>query len=107
MPTYEFECKCGKIYEEITHYDPKGKYKNVKCPLCGSKQKTKLMSVCNFQFSNPEGTDRYNNSHDYRFHHKQKDVRAERTAAQKASHMGENVYNPINDLENNVWGEAK
>jgi putative FmdB family regulatory protein len=112
MPTYDFQCKkCEQVYEEMTPYDEKGKYPKVVCPHCGSKKKTKLVSTCHFQFANPEGTDRWNSDssgHDYRFKHKQKDVLAEREAAQRASHMGSNVYNPINDLETpGVFGEAK
>lgn len=112
MPTYDFLCgKCDQVYEEITPYDPKEKYSKVVCPHCGSKKKKKLPSTCNFMFSNPEGTDRWNSDstgHDYRWKHKQKDVRAEREAAQQGSHMGDSPYSQINDLErNDVWGEVK
>lgn len=70
--TYDFECKkCGNEYEEIVQkYDETGKYPDVKCPVCGSKRKVKLITGCSYQFANPIGTDRYNNSHDYRFKHK-------------------------------------
>jgi putative FmdB family regulatory protein len=104
MPIYEFECKnkkCQKEYAEqipMSEYDETGKFPNVKCPHCGSVRKRKLLSVANFQFAQPEGTDRYNNSHDYRFNHKQPSIRAERELAEKASRMGANPYNPIDDV---------
>jgi putative FmdB family regulatory protein len=105
MPNYVFECKkCGKVYEELTRYDESGKYADVKCPDCGSAKKDKLMTACYFQFAQPEGTDRWNSDstgHDYRYKSKQKSIRKEREAAEKASHMGssEEIYRPINDLD--------
>jgi putative FmdB family regulatory protein len=112
LPLYEFKCrKCFKVYEELTSCDSTGKYKTVKCPDCGSKSKEKLLSVCGFMFSNPEGTDRWNSEtsgHDYRFHHNLPRVIEERRNAEEKSHMGTDVYNPINDLDNdNAWGEVK
>lgn len=112
MPCYEFECKkCKKVYEEITSYDETDKYKGVQCPDCGSKSKRRLMSVCSFQFAQPEGTDRWNSEsggHDYRFHHNLPKVLKERQSAEEASKSGETPYNPINDLDNdNNWGEVK
>lgn len=112
MPCYEFECKkCSKVYEDIVPYDEKGKYKGVVCPHCGSKRKTRLISACNFMFAQPEGTDRWNSEsggHGYRFEHNKPKVMAEREAAQKASHVGENPYNAINDIDTDAnWGEVK
>lgn len=111
MPRYDFECKkCNKVYEEFASFDKTNKYKGVECPHCGCKRKTKLVSVCSFMFSNPEGTDRWHSDssgHDYRFHHNLPKVVAERQAAEE---YGGNAspYNPINDLENNdAWGEVK
>lgn len=112
MPQYEFECKkCKTVYAELTPYDDTGKYPKIKCPECGSKRKDKLLSVCNFQFAQPEGTSRWisdTHGHGYRFNHNLPKVIAERQAAEEASHMGADVYNPINDLENDAnWGEVK
>lgn len=111
MPFYEFECKkCEKVYSEIATFDETNKYKGVQCPHCGCKRKKKLMSVCNFTFTNPVGSKRWNSEssgHDYRFHHNLPKVIAERQAAEE--HGGSAApYNPINDLENNdAWGEVK
>jgi len=112
MPFYNFECKkCGEIYEELAAYDETGKYPKVKCPACNSKSKRKLISVCSFTFANPVGTDRYENSHDYRFHHKMNKkggVRDERAAAEAASHMGAQPYNHIDDISSGQhFGEVK
>jgi putative FmdB family regulatory protein len=112
MPSYSFECKkCEVGYELMTAYDATGKYPGVKCPHCGSKRKTKLITACNYSFADPVGTDRWNSEsggHDYRFRHNLPNVIKERQRAEEASHMGKNVYNPINDLENNdAWGEVK
>jgi ribosomal protein L37E len=93
------------VYEEmVSSFDKSGKYPKVKCPNCGSKSKEKLISSCGFSFSDPVGTDRYNNSHDYRFHHKIPSVKKERAAAEGFSQTA-NPYNEINDLENDkAWG---
>lgn len=111
IPRYDFECgNCKKVFEEIVLYDETNKYKGVKCPFCASKRKKKIVASCNFMFSNPEGTNRWNSEssgHDYRFHHNLPKVIAERQAAEE--HGGNSApYNPINDLDNNdAWGEAK
>lgn len=108
--TYDFECKkCGKIYEEIVQkYDESGKYPDVKCPSCGSVSKIKLITGCRYQFVNPVGTDRWNNSHDYRFKHMQPKVRKEREEAMKQSHMGNNPYNEIDDVSSGKYfGDVK
>jgi putative FmdB family regulatory protein len=112
MPRYDFECrKCGKVYEELAPYDKTNKYPSVECPSCGSKSKKKLISICSFTFANPEGTDRYNNSHDYRYKHKinkEGGVRDERAAAEAASHVGPNPYNNIDDISHGKhFGEVK
>lgn len=109
IPRYDFKCKkCNKVYEEFVAYDETGKYKSVACPSCSSKRKEKLLSSCGFMFSNPEGTDRWNSEstgHDYRFHHNLPKVIEERQRAEEASHVGNNPYNEINDLDNDdAWG---
>lgn len=99
MPLYEFECKkCGKTYSELTSFDETGKYKGIKCPSCKSSKKIKLVSVGNFAFSNPVGTDKWNNSHDYRYNTVLPTKKKEREEAQKNSHMGSNPYNNIDDI---------
>jgi putative FmdB family regulatory protein len=45
MPVYEFECKCGHIFEELV---PVGT-QNHKCPQCSSKDTKKIMSACTFE----------------------------------------------------------
>lgn len=104
MPFYLFECKeCNVVYEEFTRWDETGEYKDVACPKCGSKKKEKRATCCNFMFSNPEGTDRWNSDstgHDYRYKTKQKETREERENAQKKSHMGgtDEIYKKYDDL---------
>ena len=72
--------------------------KNIKeasCPECGSKSKNSLVSTTNFAFSNPEGTDKFNNSHDYRFKHKMEKpggVKEQRKMAEAVSKMGTDPY---------------
>lgn len=103
MPRYDFQCKkCECVYEEIVAYDESGKYPTIKCPKCSSKKKDKLITTCNYSFSNPVGTDRWNSEssgHDYRFKHNLPKVLDERRRAEENSHMGKNVYKEINDLD--------
>src|SRR4051812_9796960 len=105
MPWHEFECKkCKVVYEELVPMDKTNKHPGVKCPACGSKSKTKLMSAFGFTFANPVGTDKYNNSHDIRFHHKLPSVLAERQAAEEAAAQ-QNPYDNLNDLNTDAaWG---
>ena len=112
MPRYDFECKkCHILYEENVKYDPTDKYKDVKCPQCGSKSKEKQFPLCGYAFGNPVGTDRYTSDaqgHDYRFHHNLPNVIAQRQAAEMASKSGPDVYNPINDIDkDSSWGTVK
>lgn len=101
MPLYTFECKkCNTEYDEIAPFDATGKYPSVKCPRCCSKKKRKLISMCQFSFTNPVGTDRWNSDtsgHDYRFQHNIPKVKQERETAERLSHMGSQPYNPIDD----------
>lgn len=104
MPNYVFECKkCNEVYEELTSWDETGKYASVVCPHCGSKKKEQRATCCNFMFSNPVGTDRWNSDslgHDYRYKTKQKSDRETREAAEKKSHMGsgKDIYKDHGDL---------
>lgn len=103
MPLYEFECKeCKKEFDEICSFDENNIYPSVICPYCGSNKKDKLISNINFKFTNPIGTDRWNNSHDYRFKHNIPNVKAEREAAETLSHMGTSPYGKINSVESDL-----
>jgi putative FmdB family regulatory protein len=104
MARYEFRCEdCGKDYDEFASFDPEGQYPSVVCPYCQSSKKKRLMSAFSFNFSNPEGTDRWNSDtsgHDYRWNHNQPKVQQERQIAEQVSHMGntDDFYNPIDDI---------
>jgi len=99
MPLYEFECnKCQEIYSVLTSFDESGKYKGIKCPSCKSSKKVKLISAGNFSFSNPVGTDKWNNSHDYRYNTVLPKKKKEREAAVKASTVGPSPYRKIDDI---------
>lgn len=115
MPRYEFECKkCRHVYDIWSSMAEKEEnVKKGKCPECKSKKKTEIMGCPNFMFSNPVGTDRWNSDssgHDYRFKHNLPNVINQRQKAEEQSHMGSGseIYNNINDLDNNdAWGEVK
>ena len=64
-----------------------------------------MMSSPNFAFSNPEGTDRWNNTstgHDYRFKHKIPKVKQERKIAEAVSHMGTDPYGSSDMLKKDI-----
>ena len=103
MPFYELECKkCGNCYEIMSLMaDREKNVKKSKCPECKSRAKIQIISAGNFNFSNPEGTDKWNSSHDYRFRHnmdKSGGTRDQRKAAEVASHVGKAPYNKIDDV---------
>lgn len=99
MPLYEFQCKkCKTQYSELCKIEDEELYPDVKCPKCKSSKKVKLISQSSFNFKNPEGTDRWNNSHDYRFNTVLPKRKAEREAAEKKSHVGPNPYKNIDDI---------
>lgn len=110
MPTFSFSCKkCNVRYNDLVPFDPTGKYKDVSCPHCGSRSKTKLMTTCSFAFAQPEGTDKWNSEsagHDYRFKHKLPQVIEDRKNAELA-HRGADPYNHIDDLGDDAnFGEV-
>lgn len=113
MPTYDFECKkCKTVYEEYCVSTEPVAYKGIKCPNCKSKSKTKLISSgIGFSFSNPVGTDRWNNEatgHDYRFRHNLPNVLKQREAAERNSKVGPTPYRKIDDISSgNNFGEVK
>jgi len=112
MPIYDFQClKCETIYEKIAKYDKTGKYKGVKCPECKSCRKEKLISSVSFDFTNPEGTGRWNSEstgHDYRFKHNQPRISKNRAEAERLSHMGAQPYRKIDDISSGKnFGEVQ
>ena len=93
MPIYEFECKdCNEQFEDLVSMSLCETCPDTVCPKCESKNWTKLVSKSSFNFTNPVGTDRWNNSHDYRFNHNIPSVKKERETAEKFSHMGATPY---------------
>lgn len=113
MPIYVLECKkCQAEYEILSSFKEKEKnVKKAKCPECNSRSKVERLGLCGFNFTNPEGTDRYSNSHDYRYHHtvnKPGGVRDQRAQAEQKSHVGPTPYNSIDDIScGKYFGEVK
>jgi putative FmdB family regulatory protein len=112
MPVFDFKCeKCSLIYEALVKYDGSGKYPSIKCPKCKSKKKDKLTTGFNFNFTNPVGTDRWNDDstgHDYRYKHNLPKVKETRKRAEAASHMGTQPYSEKRDVESGKYfGEVK
>jgi len=98
MPFYEFECNNCKIkYEELCSYDPTEKYKEVKCPECNSKKKTKLVSAAIVTFANPKDTSKFE-SFDYRAGYNMEKAKEERRKAEKANTEGIPPYSTIDDI---------
>ena len=91
MPFYSVKCqKCGCDYDVMSMmYKMDETIAEAACEECGSKDKERVITGVNFNFSNPVGTDRWNNSHDYRFKHKLPSVQGERDAAEAASKVGD------------------
>lgn len=96
MPIYEFHCEnCQNNFEDLVAINKIDTCPDTECPKCHSKKWEKLISCPSFNFSNPEGTDRWNNSstgHDYRFKHNIPKVKKERKNAEQNSHMGSDPY---------------
>lgn len=110
MPMYEFECKrCEYVYAHLFSTFEKSKekkeLKKVKCPECNSASKKRVLSSPSFAFSQPEDTDRFKNSHDYRFYHnheKEGGTRDQRKMAEAMSHMGPDPYNDTSEKDINL-----
>lgn len=99
MPIFVFKCgaeSCGGVYEVLTKYDGTGKYRKVKCPVCGSKRKKQQTHTFAFNFGDPVGTNRWR-SHDYRFYHNLPNVKKQRANAEAAA-KGDSPYNEIDDV---------
>lgn len=45
MPVYEFECKCGHVFEQLV---PMGTQTH-QCPVCKKEEAQKIMSACTFE----------------------------------------------------------
>lgn len=118
MPRYEFECQsCGEVFDLFCSMsEKKDSVEKLKCSKCDSKDISENLGFL-FNFSNPEGTDRWNSEargHDYRFKHnyeKKGGTRDQRKFAEKNSHMGANPYRKIDDINGpgggNNFGEVK
>lgn len=112
MPIYEFMCKkCEARYDELCTYNKNGKYPKVKCPECGSKSKTRLMSAFTPTFGNIRGTSK-EDSFSYMAGHNMEKAKGERRYAEEHSHMGtgghDGFYNPIDDISSGKFeGEVK
>lgn len=95
MPFYPFECKkCKKQYEELISlkdYDGSGKFPKVKCPKCGSKSKTKLLTKATAMFGDWKSSDKALN-YDYSAEARLSEAQDLRRKAQQKSHMGANPY---------------
>jgi DNA-directed RNA polymerase subunit RPC12/RpoP len=94
MPTYVFKCnKCSQVYEELTSYDPTGKYKDVKCPNCNSIKKVRTYDydvACTFD--DPKSSHKWE-KFTYRAGHNMNAAQELRRTAEAKSHMGTDPYN--------------
>ena len=101
MPLFEFSCRqCETVFEEITKFDETGVYSGVVCPQCGSGEKEKLISIP----AAPVPHD----THDWQYNNKLPKAMKEREMAEKASHMGSQPYNPLDDISSgNHFGNVK
>jgi len=110
VPTYNFVCKkCKKDYSDLQPFDPKGKYPDVRCPHCNSKQKKMLPTSANLKFSNPQDTSRWDNF-SYRAGYNLESAQNLRRDAAEVSHMGADPYNAagIDDISRgDLFGEVK
>ena len=105
MAIYEYECKkCKHQYTLMCLMSEKDKkQKSKKCPECKSVSKLQILSPVNFNFANPVGCDKYNNSQNYRYYHeheKEGGVRDQRKFAETNSHMGSDPYPKLDDINN-------
>ena len=95
MPFYEFECKkCETKYDVMSSFSSlEEKAKKAKCPTCKSSSKKRVLTTSNVSFKQPEGTDLWNRSHDYRWKTKLSEI-----AKQKEKTPPPKVYNDIDDI---------
>ena len=106
MPIYEFECNdCDEKFEDLVPMRLHETCPETECPKCQSKSWTKIMSCSSFNFTNPEGTDRWNSGssgHDYRFKHNIPKVKQERDMAEALSHMGSDPYGSPDQVKQDI-----
>jgi len=118
MPRYEFTCEqCGEVIDLFCSMaEKKDAVKKIKCEKCSSTEIQENFGFL-FNFSNPEGTDRWNSEstgHDYRFKHnyeKPGGTADQRKNAERHSHVGDDPYRKIDDINGpgggNNFGEVK
>lgn len=98
MPMFEFQCKCGNRYDEMSKYDETGVFAGVICPECNSEEKTLLISATAAPiFSNPRGTSKQD-SFTYRAGYNMEQAKETRRIAEEKSHMGTQPYTQIDDV---------
>lgn len=112
MPNYDFKCKkCEHVFSDFAKHDPKQKYKDVKCPKCGSSKKELLVGAPSYKFNQPVGTDKWTSDgtgHDYRYKYVLPSIKKQREIAEKTSHVGANPYKEIDDISSGEnFGECK
>lgn len=113
MPLYDFECKCGEHFEEFLSMEKaENPSKNgIVCPKCSSKKVKRIITGFSFGFADPVGTDRWANSHNYRFWHNYErpgGLREQRLAREKTDHMGPTPYTNIDDISSGKhFGEVQ
>jgi len=91
MALYDFQCEeCNTEFVELTKFDETGAYPGVICPKCGSDKKQKLMSLTAVLVPH--------DSHDWQYNNKLPQAMKEREMAERASKMGTQPYNPIDDI---------
>lgn len=108
MPTYQFQClKCKKQYEDLTSFDPTGKYKEVKCPSCKSSRKKQQMTCAEISFTNPKDTSKFDNF-GYRAGYNMEQAKELRRKAESSSHVGATPYKDVDDISSgNFFGEVE
>lgn len=114
MPSYDLQCKkCETVWDELTSMKEADKViKSAKCPVCGSKKKTRLLSAPNLKFANPRESSKWDNF-GYRAGYTMDEAKDLRRNAEAKSHVGPNPYENYEaqvaaDINNDAnWGEVK
>lgn len=89
MPLYEFKCNdCSHEWEELAKFDSTGKYPQVHCPECESKNKEQMMGLISIGGPTAAKMGNFN----YRAGFNMNKAQGERRAAEAASHMGSTPY---------------
>lgn len=94
MALYDFKCKdCGKSYDSFASYDETEEYPSVNCPKCGSGSKKKIPSLVSLGRTSSK-MDNFG----YRAGYNMERAQGERRFAEENSHMGTDVFDPIDDM---------